>query len=54
MELYEKLYYQLFNAITDALSSIKEQNYGTARDTLISAQQVAEEMFISSEHSDMD
>ena len=41
---YQKMYTTLFNAITDALSQIETQNYGDAKETLISAQQKAEEI----------
>ena len=44
---YQKMYTTLFNAITDALSQIETQNYGDAKETLISAQQKAEEMYIT-------
>ena len=46
---YEKLYHLLFNAITDALEKIKGQNYGDAKDLLITAQQEAEEIYMSAE-----
>ena len=45
---YEKLYHLLFNAITDALEQLDAQNYGEAKETLISAQQKAEEIYIDS------
>ncbi len=45
---YEKLYHLLFNAITDALEQLDAQNYGEAKETLISAQQKAEEIYIGS------
>ena len=45
---YEKLYHLLFNAITDALEQMDAQNYGEAKETLISAQQKAEEIYIDS------
>ena len=48
MQNYEKLYYLLFNAITDALEQMDAQNYGEAKKTLISAQQKAEEIYIDS------
>ncbi len=48
MQNYEKLYYLLFNAITDALEQMDAQNYGEAKKTLISAQQKAEEIYINS------
>ena len=46
---YEKLYHLLFNAITDALKQMEQQNYGTAKETLIAAQQEAEEIYMSAE-----
>ena len=46
MENYQKMYSTLFNAITDALAQIENQNYGDAKSTLIAAQQKAEEMYI--------
>ena len=38
MEEYKKMYLLLFNAITDALEQMEQQNYGTAKDLLIAAQ----------------
>ena len=46
---YEKMYHLLFNAITDALEQMEQQNYGTAKETLIAAQQQAEEIYITAE-----
>ena len=46
---YERLYHLLFNAITDALEQMEQQNYGTAKETLITAQQEAEEIYMSAE-----
>lgn len=46
---YQKLYALLFNAVTDAVEALERQNYGTARDTLIAAQQHAEEMYIETD-----
>ena len=46
-ELYQTLYFHLFNQITDALQAIDAQNYGTAKDILIRAQQDAEEQYLS-------
>ncbi len=46
MEAYQKPYYILFNAATDALRAMESQNYGLARDILIRAQQDAEEYFL--------
>ena len=47
MEDYAKLYHLLFNAITDALEQMNAQNFGSAKETLVSAQQKAEEIFIT-------
>ena len=44
---YKKLYFHLFNAVTDALDAMEQQNFGTAKDLLIRAQQQAEEQYIS-------
>ena len=46
MANYDKMYSLLFNAITDAL---EKQNLGDAKDILISAQQKAEEIYITAE-----
>ena len=47
---YEKMYHSLFNAITDALEQIEQQNFGSAKDLLIAAQQKAEEIYITAEN----
>ena len=47
---YEKMYHLLFNAITDALEQMEKQNYGTTKETLIAAQQKAEELYITAEN----
>ena len=49
MENYQKMYSTLFNAITDALAQIENQNYSDAKSTLIAAQQKAEEMYITAQ-----
>ncbi len=46
---YEKMYHLLFNAATDALEQIEQQNFGSAKDLLIAAQQQAEEIYITAE-----
>ena len=46
---YQKLYLLLFNACTDAICQIYNQNYGNAREILILAQQNAEEEYLSQE-----
>ena len=50
MNAISKEYLFLFNAITDALSQIETQNYGDAKETLISAQQKAEEIYITAQN----
>ena len=49
MENYQKMYLTLFNAITDELAQIENQNYGDAKSALIAAQQKAEEMYITAQ-----
>ena len=46
---YKKLYFHLFNAVTDTLQAIEQQNYGQASAILISAQQETEEMYMDEE-----
>lgn len=43
---YEKLYHLLFNAVTDALEQLDAHNYGEAAETLKSAQQRAESIYV--------
>ena len=44
---YEKMYSTLFNAITDALKNMEQQNYGCAKEILIRAQQDTEKQYMS-------
>ncbi len=46
MKVYEKMYYHLFNAITDALNALEQRDYGHAEDLLKTAQQEVEEMYL--------
>lgn len=46
---YRKLYFHLFNAVTDALQAIEQQNYGQESAILITAQQETEEMYLDEE-----
>lgn len=46
MTLYEKMYYHLFNAVTDALKALEEQNYGQAKSLLEQAQQEGESIYL--------
>lgn len=48
-DLYQSLYYHLFNSITDALCAMEAQHYAMARDILIRAQQMAEDRYINAE-----
>ena len=43
---YKKLYFHLFNTVTDAIEAIERQNYGQAAALLIAAQQETEEMYM--------
>lgn len=47
MPNYEKMYYTMFNATTDALDAIEKQNYDFARILLEKAQRAAEDIYIS-------
>ena len=47
--MYRKLYFILFNTITDALQEIEKMNFGTAAELLRKAQMDAEEKYISEE-----
>lgn len=44
---YKKMYTTVFNAVTDAVQSIQRNDYDTAKEILIKAQQKAEEYYIS-------
>lgn len=46
MEQLPAYYTHLFNAVTDALSAMEQQNYGKAKDLLIEAQQKSEELWL--------
>ena len=48
-ELYQNLYFHLFNRITDALAAMEQQDFGTARDILIRAQQSAEDQYLNTD-----
>ena len=49
MSDYQALYFKLFAAIADAVEQMENEDYGLARQTLITAQQQAEEEYISQE-----
>ena len=44
--MYQKMYLRMFNAATDALAHMEEQNFGIARELLIAAQQACEEIYL--------
>jgi hypothetical protein len=47
--VYQTMYYGLFNAITDALNALEQEDLKTAQEVLILAQQHAEELYIEAE-----
>ena len=47
---YQKMYTTLFNAVTAALKKMEVQNYGDAKELLISAQQKTEEIYITAQN----
>ena len=46
---YKKLYFTLFAAMADAVEELEQENYGAAKQRLITAQQEAEEQYIAEE-----
>ena len=46
MPNYEKMYFHLFNALTDILSSLEKNDIRSAREQIIQAQQDTEEWYI--------
>lgn len=44
---YQKLYHLLFNAMTDTLDALEEQNFGQAKTLLRQAQLDAEEVYLT-------
>ena len=47
--MYRKMYYHLFNAVTDALAALEKQNIGQAKELLMEAQQQCEEIYLDEE-----
>ena len=47
MSIYQTLYYQLFNAITDALAAMEQGRLFEARTLLVGSQQQAEEAYLA-------
>lgn len=54
MQGYEACYYLLFNSVTDALEAMEQQNYGYAKQLLITAQQKAEELWIDAANDELE
>lgn len=48
---YKKLYYQLFSVYEDVIAQLEAHDYGRARQTLILAQQAAEEAYLDAEEA---
>lgn len=48
---YQKMYFQLFNAITDALENLEQQNYGLAAECLKEAQVNGENAYLEADNS---
>ena len=46
MKVHEKMYYHLFNAVTDALKALERRDYGHAEELLKTAQQETEEIYL--------
>jgi len=44
---YQKIYAGMFNAVTDAIIQLEQNNYGTAREVLQQAQISAEEAYVN-------
>ena len=51
--MYRKMYTRMFNAATDALEMIEQQNFGKAREILIAAQQACEEIYMEEEEEEI-
>jgi len=45
MPPYKRMYFHLFNAITDALQKLTQQEYAQAKEIMKAAQQWGEEMY---------
>ena len=48
---YQKMYFQLFNAITDALENLEQQNYGLSAECLKAAQVNGENAYLEADNS---
>ena len=43
---YEKLYHLMVNASEDAIEEIEKQNYGSAKEVLVAAEQRCEDIYL--------
>jgi hypothetical protein len=48
---YKKPYFALFNALSDAVAAIENQNFGVARELLLEAQQTSEALILAQRES---
>lgn len=48
---YQRMYYRLFNAATDVLEALAEQDYGRAKKLLVEGQQASEEIYLNTDCS---
>jgi hypothetical protein len=49
---FEKMYFNLFNAITDALIKLEAHNYGDAVELLRKSQTISEELYMNDENQE--
>lgn len=49
--MYKRMYYRLFNTISDVIRLIQEEKYSEASALLMAAQQDAEELYLEGEPS---
>lgn len=47
MDIYERMYYMLFNRVTDALEALERGETDKVKEILIKSQTETEEMFVS-------
>ena len=48
---YEKMYFRLFNRVTDALAELERLNFGAAAEILKAAQQAGEDSYVEGEET---
>lgn len=52
MPNYKKMYFKLFNSLTDAIEEFKKHNYGNAEEILRKAQRETEQDYIDDAEED--